>query len=285
MKSVALFLIVVLTIEGCDQQPDGIIDPSGRQPNLAAVVLTTPAINTDTILVGGQRNPLDNLILTIRFRVTVGIPATTLRAFHYVVTQSETGDAVASGDIAIPELEQWQLSTITNPVTLLKSFLLPIRRTEVGSYTVALSAFDVSGLESNVFLSPLTIMRLNRPPQISSLEAPDTLHLPAQDSVVFRFSLQAVDPDGTADIDNVRFTSIRPDGTPSSSGPIEMYDDGSFVDFGGYTSGDAVEADGVYSRSVQLKYDATKGNYLFSFVAIDRSGDSSNVITHSILVQ
>jgi hypothetical protein len=285
MKSFFLIIAILLAFPGCDQRPDSIIDPSGRQPNLVAVVLTTPAFNTDTILVGGQRNPSDQLILAIRFQATIGIPATSIRAFHYNVTSTPSGNEITSGDIVLSDLERWQFEEITNPVTLAKNFPLPIQRVDVGTFAVEISAIDVSGLESNVFIAPLKIARLNRPPQISSLSAPDTLQLPSQGLVVMMLSLRVDDPDGVADISTVRFTSILPDGKPSSAGPIEMFDDGSYVDLGGYSSGDAVDADGIYSRIIQLLSTAATGMYTFSFVAIDRSNDSSNVITHTILVQ
>jgi hypothetical protein len=284
MKSFFFIIPILLIIPGCDQRPDSIIDPSGKQPNLVSVVLTTTAFNTDTILVHGQKNSTDQLILTVQFRATIGVPATSIRAFHYTVTSTPSGNTVTSGDIILADMERWQLELITNPFTLTKSFPLPIQRIDVGTFTVEISAIDVSGLESDVFIAPVSIVRLNRPPQISSLEAPDTVQLPL-DSVVFMLALQVSDPDGPADIRTVRFTSILPDGKPSSSGPIEMFDDGSRTYLGEYSSGDVVAGDGIYSRKVLLQSTAAKGIYTFSFIAIDRSSDTSNVITHTILVQ
>jgi hypothetical protein len=285
MKSFFTFILFLLLIPGCDQRSDSVIDPSGRQPNLVSVVVTTPIFNTDTILVHGQKSSTDQLILTVRFRATIGVPATSVRAFHYVVTNAASGEQVTSGDIILPDMERWQLELITNPSALSKSFPLPIQRTDVGTYSIAISAIDVSGLESSVFISSVNVVRLNHPPQISSLDAPDTLLLPSQGSVVLMLALQVSDQDGPADIRTVRFTSILPDGKPSSSGPIEMFDDGSRIDLGGYTSGDDVAGNGMYSRIVQLRSTAATGTYTFSFVAIDRSSDTSNVITHTILVQ
>jgi hypothetical protein len=97
--------------------------------------------------------------------------------------------------------------------------------------------------------------------------------------------LSVFDSDGVADIDKVQFTSILPDGKPSSSGPIRMFDDGGLVDLGGYTSGDNIASDGIYSRLIQLSSDAALGTYIFNFVAIDKSLDSSAVIKHSIIIE
>jgi hypothetical protein len=248
MKSFFVIIAILLVIPGCDQRPDSVVDPSGRQPNLVSVVLTTPAFNTDTILVGGQRDPSDRINLTVRFRATIGIPAASIRTFHYAVTSIPSGNQISSGDIVLTDLERWQLEQITNNITLTKSFQLPIQRIDVGTFAVEISAIDVSGLVSNAFIAPMRIVRLNRPPQISSLAAPDTIQLPAQNSVVMMLAVRVEDPDGIADISTVRFTSILPDGKTSSSGPIEMFDDGSYVDLGGYSSGDAVANDGMYSR-------------------------------------
>ncbi len=278
-------VFIFLLLAGCDKNPDGVIDPSGRRPNLLAVVLTTSTFNTDTIFVNGKKSPSDQLILPIGFKATIGIPATAVQSFHYSVTRTSDGIEVTSGDIALTYIEKLQIQSIVESITLNKSFSLPIQRSDIGIFSVELSAIDESGFESNAFRSPLSIVRLNRPPQISNLQAPDTLQLPLQGSVVVLLTLNVFDPDGSSDIRKVQFTSILPDGKPSSSGPIQMFDDGGMVDLGGYTSGDAVAADGIYSRMIQLRSDAARGTYNFSFVAIDKSIDSSNVITHTIIVQ
>ena len=278
-------IFIFLFLAGCDKSPDGIIDSSGRRPNLVAVVLTTPSFNTDTILVHGQKTPSDELTLPVGFNATIGIPVTTVWAFHYVVTRTSNGVEVTSGYIVLTKTEQLQIEEIKNSITLHKSFSLTLQRTDVGTFSVEISAIDVSGLESNAFQSPMSILRLNRLPQISDLQAPDTLQLPATGSVVILLALRIYDPDGETDIQKVQFTSVLPNGKPSSSGPIQMYDDGGMVDLGGYTSGDAIAADDIYSRMIQLRSDAARGTYTFSFVAIDKSSDSSNVITHIITVQ
>jgi len=57
-----------------------------------------------------------------------------------------------------------------------------------------------------------------------------------------------------------------------------MFDDG--------TNGDVTAGDGTYSRIVILPpVGVTKGTFRWEFQAIDRSGESSNIIDHFVLIQ
>lgn len=288
-KDVKPFLritLILLFLAGCDKNPDAVIDNSGRQPNLVVVVLTTPSFNTDTILVHGTKSADDQLTLPVNFNATIGLPVTKVQSFHYTVTRTSDGVEVSSGYVPLTGLEKLQVQSIVESITLQKSFSLNIQRSDIGIFEVEISAIDESGFESNAFRLPLSILRLNRPPQISNLDVPDTLQVPLLDPIYVPLSVDVFDPDGSLDISRVQFTSILPDGTPSKSGPIRMYDDGSNVDLGGgYTSGDMIAADGVYTRVIVLTNAAVRGTYTFTFTAIDRSSDTSNVIIHSIVVE
>ncbi len=62
-----------------------------------------------------------------------------------------------------------------------------------------------SGYKSNTLILPLQIVRLNHPPIISDLVAPDTINLST--TTTFNESLKVLDPDGQDDIKSVlRFT-------------------------------------------------------------------------------
>ncbi len=285
IKSGLCIISIFLFLAGCDKSPDSIIEPSSKRPNLLAVVLTTPVFNTDTIFVDGQKSSSDQLTLSVGFNATIGIPMAAVQSFHFVVTRTSNNAEITSGEIPLTETDRREIQGNYKLFVFQKIFPLPIQRSDIGIFNVDISAIDGSGLESNTFRSPLSILRLNKPPQISNLQSPDTLQLPAEGYVVNLLTLKVDDPNGTADIQKVQFTSILPDGKPSSSGPIQMYDDGGKVDLGGYNSGDTNAADGIYSRIIQLRSDATRGTYTFYFVAIDKSNDTSNVITHTITVQ
>ncbi len=117
----------------------------------------------------------------------------------------------------------------------------------------------------------------NLPPVISNLIAPDTVTI-GSDTTFIQITLDVEDANGMNDVEFVRFDSFLPNGNPSSQNPIAMFDDG--------THGDETAGDGTYSRIVILPpVGVSKGTFRWEFQAIDRGGESSNIIVHFILIQ
>lgn len=118
----------------------------------------------------------------------------------------------------------------------------------------------------------------NVAPTVSNLTVPDTVTI-SSDTVYIKITLAASDSNGYDDIEKVFFNSfLPPDGKPSSSNPILLFDDGS--------NGDAVPHDGVYTRTVILPpVGVTRGIYRWEFQAKDRGKKTSNVIVHNLLVR
>jgi hypothetical protein len=103
------------------------------------------------------------------------------------------------------------------------------------------------------------IVRLNHPPVLSELFAPDTINLARINT--FEISVKVIDPDGQNDIKSVsRFT---PSGKVL---PLQASNDS------------------IYEEIVSLTPPPDLGSYLFRFRGVDRSNDSSNVLTHTIVV-
>jgi hypothetical protein len=149
----------------------------------------------------------------------------------------------------------------------------------VGKLTLSLWSVDKSGNPSNVIYLPLEILRRdNQKPILSDLQM-DSLVAIGGDDQVLNFYITATDLDGQSDIYRVYFNSfIPPKGTPSTSNPFFMYDDGDII------HRDVIAGDGVYSLAVKLPKTTKIGTYRFEFHAIDRSLDSSNVTTHTIVI-
>ncbi len=120
----------------------------------------------------------------------------------------------------------------------------------------------------------------NVPPIIRNLQAPDTLTLHQSDTLKIIISVEVYDPDGKDDIKNVYFNSYLPDGSPSRSNPIYLYDDGNLQ-----MNGDYLANDGIYSRIIILPPTTPKGKYRFDFQAIDKKNETSNIISHNIVVK
>lgn len=120
----------------------------------------------------------------------------------------------------------------------------------------------------------------NVPPIVRNLQAPDSLTLHPTDTLKIVISIEAYDPDGREDIQSVFFNSFLPDGSPSRSNPIYLFDDGNLL-----ANGDLNANDGIYSRIIILPPNTPKGKYRFDFQAIDKKAELSNIISHFIVVK
>lgn len=120
----------------------------------------------------------------------------------------------------------------------------------------------------------------NIPPIIRNLQAPDTLDLHPTDTLKVFLRVEVYDPDGYDDVKSVFFNSYLPDGTPSRSNPIYLFDDGNFQ-----LNGDLVARDGIFSRIIVLPPNTPKGKYRFDFQAVDKKNETSNIISHNIVVR
>jgi hypothetical protein len=154
-----------------------------------------------------------------------------------------------------------------------------ILRQETGRFRFEFQAVGSSGLTSNKIITDLVVERSsNQPPVLSGLLAPDTLVISTSTALI-TLSVRASDPDGSQDISRVQFDTYRPDGSPSSGNPFQMYDDGKSE------HGDATASDGMYSLVIQLPPSTTKGTYRFEFQAFDQANAGSNMIVHSMVVR
>ncbi|MHB1688786.1 MAG: choice-of-anchor X domain-containing protein [Ignavibacteriaceae bacterium] len=114
-------------------------------------------------------------------------------------------------------------------------------------------------------------------PMISNLVAPDTVTLSSTQTLIF-VSVDVHDDNGLHEIQYVYFNSYLPNGNPSSSNPIYLFDDG--------TNGDVKAGDGTYSINVVLPpTGVTRGTYRWEFFAKGHGDLISNSIIHNIVVK
>ena len=101
----------------------------------------------------------------------------------------------------------------------------------------------------------------------------------------FTFTVTADDQNGLGDIAQVTFKLTRPDGTvliPNPNTPNINYF--LMVDNGDSVLGDAKAGDGIYSFKNTFGPTAQTGNWQFEFQAKDKSGEVSNVIKQTLVV-
>jgi len=120
--------------------------------------------------------------------------------------------------------------------------------------------------------------KTNVAPVILSVSAPDTITVVSA-PLAFIVTATVSDSNGIKDVNEVYFTTIRPDQT-SSGAKTSLYDDGNYTDHG-----DATAGDGVFSRALQIDSTNQKGTYRFDFTARDRGGLVSPTVNKYIVVK
>jgi hypothetical protein len=273
------FLAIALFVLGCQSDENTPIDPFRLPPFVKSFEISPTSINTDTINVGQQRLPTDTLNITVNGTAQVSDPEgiSNLQEVSVGVYRPASRDLIRTAPLFDNGVSP---DEIAGDGTFASLVTFKIVRSDIGDFQVEVTALNKSNVTSNSLSSFVAIERLNRPPTLSDLVAPDSASVST--SVVFlQLTVKASDPDGPSDIQKVFFNSFKPDGSPSSGNPFQMLDDGN----AGGTSGDQVSGDGTYSLVVQLPPGTPKGNYRFEFQAADRSGALSNTIIHTITVR
>jgi hypothetical protein len=271
------FVAALAVLGGCERDESSVIDSAGTPPILLQLSLSPSTVNTDSINIGSSRKPED--VLPISVSVTAQLdPATMSRiaAVRYALTNSDGTASIASGELLdngqgvdVSKGDGFYSGTVT----------FQIKRVEVGAYRILVDAEADNGFESNTIVAPLFVYRGNRPPTLSILQAADTVRLGNQ-SQQLTLRVSADDPDGLADIIRVILNSSKPDGSPSSGNPFQLFDDGSAADHGDERAGD-----GIYSLIVTLPPATQTGTYRFEFQAFDRSNEGSNIVIHRITIK
>ena len=255
-----------LLCAGCEQASDSVVDAAGEVPVLLSASVAPQTIDTDTIKVGPTRKPDDLLPLHLSASAGLPFPATPGASNHamYAVTVNENGQPIASGELTA---QGGSGGGANDTLRFGGNVEITIPRSTVGTLWVSIWGELAGGIRSTESRLPVTVVRLNRPPVLSNLHAPDTVV--TSQMTAFLITVQAADTNGLSDIKSVFRI------TPSE----KIY----FLNDSG-VNGDAVAADGIYTETVSLVPPPPRGSYLFRFQAVDRLGDSSNVLTHIIVV-
>lgn len=270
MLGAGLLTLLVAATSGCEKTGGEVIDSSKLIPYQFRAEILPDSVDTDSINVGPERLPDDILPITISAEsyfsdqlLPVDVQLSLLSTDGSSVLT--TGELSLSGPVH-PILGQKYTTVLT----------FTIRRTVVGNLQVEFVGTSQDGSTSNTIRLPLSIVRLNAPPVLSNLQAPDTVALEnIQQFLLLQVDVQ--DANGSDDIRLVYFNSTRPNGSPSSGNPFIMYDDGS--------NGDIQPNDGTYSLLVVLPPTTAVGTYNFEFQAVDKSDSLSVPIVHLITVK
>jgi hypothetical protein len=263
--------LVFALLAGCESTNEGVVDQSGAPPFVRATILDPDSVNLRTI------QPVEGMYpVSVEVRATVDDPDGSGRDLTVVAELIPPSDPTPWREIQL--LDDGSGPDPTPGDAEFSGLLtFELSQSDVGAFRVRVRARDANGFQSNARVQSLMVVRENTPPLLSNLVAPDTVTLPATGSSVVRMTVDADDPDGPEDIQEVYFRSL------DSSDPLRKFfllDDGNAA-----VSGDAVAGDATYSILISLPSTTTRKTYGFAFQAADAFGDTSATLLHNITVQ
>lgn len=249
----------------CEKESNDVIDPILHFPSITSKYYTPQQFNSDTlnIICGATVESVDQI-------EKVEVTFYDLRNNILVVAALQDNGVypdTAAGD---------------GKFTGIMNYVFTCR--EVGAHNIQFLATTTSGLTSNPTQDIVDVIRIpNQPPTVSGIIiTPDSIQV--NTDAFFIFMITATDPNGPCDIAKVFYTGFRPSGVPLTSS-LELYDDGGCCLLPPFnsTSGDTTANDSKFTRKFFGSTSET-GYYRYFIRAVDRSGDTSNVLTDSIYV-
>jgi hypothetical protein len=158
-----------------------------------------------------------------------------------------------------------------------------------GTYEMIFVAEDRAG-EFSLPQSKMVFFE-NNAPILSASQVPDTLLLPlaGSDPIDTLITIRVNDGQSLADVEAVYYYSLKPDSTLANNGnPLFMWDNGlPFLNDPTQLqyAGDQVAGDGIFSFTILLPAGSLPGRYRFSFYALDRMDQESQVWVDSVWVR
>lgn len=254
---------LLLLLVGCDAAP-GPRDLDARPPLLTDFSYTPAYVLTDQL--PPEQRDGERLRLPVTFRVSVDDVDGDVDRLAYLIRSPIAGrEPVLEGSMHVLDGRAYDVETE-----------LVIPAAEVGRYTLLVYAYDEEGLLSNEMRGSIDIRASGGPPEILSVEAPDTLARPAASEPAKTLKIVAVvtDPDGLANISRVEFWNVN-----NPAAKIRLYDDGEAG------NGDEVAGDGHYTRTIQITSANQPGTNTFAFQALDLTGLASEIVEKQITVE
>ncbi|MBA4406200.1 hypothetical protein C0389_02885 [bacterium] len=271
-KNLISILLIVFALVACGKIPDGIIEV--KTANYRVLAITAPASfsysQTDSTIVTTVQLANDETVSSLWCRVS-SLDGTLIIKSQILIY--DDGNVSLHGDQ-------------TRGDKLYSAKIVMGKLTPVGKYQIEYFIEDkinyapdnLKKIGTHIFaFSP---GQINLPPVISNLVIPNSATRNSG-TAWFIFTVKVDDPNGLADIQEMYFKLYRPDGTLSA--PVGQ----TFrpmVDNGDANFGDSTAGDGIYSYRSYFDLTAQVGVWRYEFQARDRSGNLSNVITHSMTV-
>jgi len=274
-----LALFSPLLFSSCEKQKDTPLDPNYASPYLAPVALSRQVLDISNDTTGSvQKIDSSTYRITILFSgKVVAVPGDLPSSGIVQVFKPADLSPLLQNSFGI-ESQQADTFSFSSPVSF------TIQNTDVGSMHLVFSITTASGQVSNSVQEALLIKRaVNHPPVLGTITMPDTVVLPANDSILIKIKAALSDPDGQGDISQVFFYSLN---STAPDVPIYLLDDGGLTT--NPTSGDDVAGDGTYTVTVKLvdsPFVRSVGTFHFEFHAIDKENASATPVVRSITIR
>lgn len=254
------FGLFSFALTGCEIHHNGVIDVLHQPTGILFATVTPTEILTDSIHIGPFQTPEDILTISVQIMIKSGGSYPSLVGYGLF-------EDLRSTPIATGELNDLGHAPDNSPSDSVFSGMLTfqIGRSFIGDLFLELVPWDSFGSPGTSFVQRIGIKRVNHPPELSNLQAPDTIRTTASSS--FLISVRVIDPDGAADVATV--TRLTPSGNT-----FFLNDTG--------INGDLIAGDGIFTESVSPP--TVVGSYTFLFRALDLSKATSNTIQHTIIV-
>ena len=257
--------LILTFLLGCEKKFDNVVDSSNPDYQVISVSPSDSVKYTQT----------DSLV-TIRISLN---SFTNVQSVYCDIYASDNSKLNSSSLLLLDNGNTVNGDTTANDGTFSNKFPLSTYNLN-GIYSIKYFITDKSSISKQVASGtfPYNNGQPNMAPIISNdVVFPDSAVV--TNPTIILTSVKAIDQNSPLDIEKVYFVVYRPDGTTNNN-QIELFDDGNFTEYG-----DQLAGDGIYSRLIQITPGNVKGIYRIEFQARDRSGELSNIINHSLLIQ
>jgi hypothetical protein len=141
-------------------------------------------------------------------------------------------------------------------------------------FKIVMTATDLYG--GSDFKEFTNIRIDNTAPSLYNLMYPDTVFIPQQDSIYFSVTVNANDPQGHLEYQDIKQVVINLNGFD-----FFMRDDGN-ENFYPYNSGDVLKNDGIYTATFKVKSTNNENLYPFSVLATDKADNVSPAVSGTL---
>ncbi len=259
------FLVLLLVLAGCDKNPLSTVDPRGNAPVVTSFHVTPAAVRLDTVTKESGLYPVRFIASTTvadpdGMDKIASVSASIISPDGTLLQSTDLRDDGVSPDKAAGDGVYAGLVTLN--LTL----------SEVGSYQIVFTAVDIGQRQGTSAIQIVNIFHRASPPWISSVVVPDSVLIPSQGRTIVILRATVGDSSGVGDITAVKLT-VTGGTTPTV---LQMVDQHNIADL------NTIEGE-LFADTLEVTNTSAARNFTLLFQALDRAGDTSATISHSLV--